>query len=142
MGTKWAGNDLVVTIDATTKDEVKRVMFRVVEIADMVLSNAAQDMVETISTTPSSINKKKDNRIDTGLMKNSIDVEDMHVVGKGSYSGSAGWIDLVEDYFLVQEYGGRSQGLRKGDRRITPMHALSKAFYKMQGELENELKHI
>lgn len=132
----------MATVEATTKDEVRQIMFKVNEIADIALSNAAESMVLTISSTPSSINKYKDNRIYTGLMKNSIDVEDMHSVGANKYSGAAGWIDLVEDYFLVQEYGGMSSGLNVGDRRITPMHALSKAFYQMQGELAHELRHL
>lgn len=142
MGFQWKGNTLTVAVELTSKKALDKLIWAVNDIGNIVLSRAADDMVKTIKTTPSSIRIGKPNRVDTGLMKDSVDVEDMHKTGKSKYSGAAGWVELVEDYFLIQDQGGMSSGLTFGDRYITPMHALSKAFYKMKEELADELRHL
>lgn len=142
MGAVWVGDTLAVTIETVSRKALLDAIWAVNDIANAALSAAANEMVKTIETTPSSIRKHKPNRIDTGLMKNSVDVVDIHKSGnkKYEYEGYAGWIYVVEDYFLVQDKGGRSSGLVAGDRTITPMHAISKAFYMMKEELSNGIK--
>lgn len=139
MGLKWTGQPLNVVVEKTANGAYGKTLRYVTDIVNYVLSEGAEHMVNTIKTTPSSIVKGKDNRIDTGLMSESIDVVDLHKTGRDRYAGSAGWVALVEDYFLVQDQGGMSSGLLRGDRQITPMHALSKAYYFMKQELQNEL---
>ena len=142
MGAKWVGPKLDTVVKRTARAALNRLIWAVTDIGNMVLSVGADEMVNAIETTPSSIVLGKDNRVDTGLMKDSVDVEDIHQVSSTKYEGSAGWIYLIEDYFLVQEHGGMSSGLLSGNRRITPMHALTKAYLKLQEELANELESL
>lgn len=142
MGAKWVGPRLDMVVKRTAKAELNRLIWAVTDIGNMVLSVGADEMVNAIETTPSSIVPGKDNRVDTGLMKDSVDVEDVHQVSSAKYEGSVGWVYLIEDYFLVQEHGGMSSGLLRGNRRITPMHALSKVYMRLQEELANELESL
>lgn len=77
-----------------------------------------------IATTPSSINPQKHNRIYTGLMYNSLDAR---VEGVRKIKVRVGWLRKKEDYFKIQDEGGRSLG-----HDITPMHALAAAQIRMR----------
>lgn len=144
MGIKWHSQPLSTVIDNTGKEAMHKATWAVNNIVNMVLSKGAEHMKNTIATTPSSIVPGKKDRIDTGTMRDSVDVIPMKRSGSGrnNYEGSVGWVWVELDYFQVQDQGGMSSGLRRGNRQITPMHALSKAYFYMEKELQDELGHL
>lgn len=144
MGATWSGGSLSVKVSDVGNKALHKTVWEINNLANMILSKGAKEMQYIISTTPSSIVPGKSNRIYTGAMKDNVSYENMKRAGNGryDYEGSAGWSFFVADYFLVQEYGGVSSGLRLGDRVITPMHALSKIYYSMLGDLQNGIRHL
>jgi hypothetical protein len=76
---------------------------------------------EVVATTPSSLSRvPKNNRIWTGAMIAALD-GDVKITGT-TITGRVGWLNVKEDYFLVQEHGGQVREIR-----VTPMNALSAA---------------
>ena len=140
MGVTWVGDTLTVALDRSLVDKKQQVVSSILDILVEVSEVGAQRMANIIETTPSSIRPRKPDRVDTGLMLNSVSVSDMKKISKDQYQTEFGWVDLVEDYFLTQEYGGFSQGLRAGDRTISPMHALTGAFIEAREELYRRVK--
>lgn len=60
---------------------------------------------EIIETTPSSIVPGKPDRVDTGLMRDSVNYMVTHS-GRNRYNLYAGWIDGDAGYFELQDVGG------------------------------------
>lgn len=92
---------------------------------DGAVADTADYIQRFIETVPSGIVPGKPNRVLTGLMRDSIDYDEIKKSGKNSYRLSVGWTGNREKYFLYQEYGtgDRSGGMAN----ITPMYALTAA---------------
>lgn len=86
-------------------------------------------MEHVIANTPSSIVPGKPDRIDTGLMFDSVDAKVSEVGHK--ITVSVGWLNTKKKYFLVQDKGGRLR-----DISITGMFALRAGTRAMQREME------
>ncbi len=87
---------------------------------------AAQD---TIDKTPSSMSPGKTDRNWTFQMRNALG-NDFKVAGTTT-TISVGWLNLKEDYFLIQNDGGNGpHGIT-----IAPMHALENAYKAMTKHL-------
>lgn len=135
------GPDMTVYASDVQKD-TKRVIAESVEAMVEVASNAGDEMQYIISTTPSSIVPGKPNRIDTGNMIESVEVSDPTSNGD-VYSVSFGWIDNWEDYFGVQDKGGKPVGLfKRGVNRISPMHAIAGAGIQADQQMEEKIRKI
>jgi hypothetical protein len=81
-----------------------------------------------IATTPSSIVANKHNRIDTGLMYNSLERD---IKGTQRVTLRVGWLRKKENYFKTQDQGG----VNDWGVNITPMHALAAAKITMKERL-------
>lgn len=140
MGVTWVGDTLTVAVDRSLAGKKEQVVSSILDILVEVSEVGAQRMANIIETTPSSIRPGKSDRVDTGLMLNSVSISDMRKISKDQYQTEFGWVDLVEDYFLTQEHGGFSRGLRVGNRMISPMHALTGAFIEAREDLYRRVK--
>lgn len=140
MGLRWVGD----TIEVATRKAIEQTRNQLLREASEILADVAEDgamhMQEVIETVMSGIRGGKVGRVDTGLMLNSVEVSDITRKGNKSVSIAFGWIDLVEKYFLTQEYGGRPEGLRRHISYISPMHALSSARILAREELFERVK--
>lgn len=112
--------DLQNWVKGNIQQEQQELLVRVDEIS----AEAVDVFQQVIATTESSIVRGKDNRIDTGLMFESVDYTEVSPRGKNKWGTSIGWTDTREDYFLTQEHGGYATDLRVGSKKIRPMHAL------------------
>ena len=135
MGVTWVGDTLKVVLDRSVTSTKNQVVNSILDIMVDVAEMGAIRMADIIETTPSSINPSLPDRVDTGLMLNSVAVDEITKLSKDYYRTAFGWTDLVESYFLTQEYGGMSQGLRTKEQIISPMHALTGAFIQAREEL-------
>jgi hypothetical protein len=101
------------------------------EIQDIALGAAiaGEDAArKTIFSTPSSLSPGKPDRNWTHQMERSLS-SDARRNGT-TISIRAGWLNLKEGYFLVQEDGGTVRGIT-----IAPMHALENAYKAMTKHL-------
>jgi hypothetical protein len=93
------------------------------DIQDVALTAAIdgeQAAHDTIDNTPSSLRPGKANRNWTFKMNQSLDSD---VKRRGNtITLRAGWLNVKEGYFLIQEYGGQV-----GEITVAPMHALQAA---------------
>ena len=140
MGVVFSKNLITVYQDAHDIS-VEKLADKVNDIADEALYVADEEMKKVIETTPSSIVNGKDNRIDTGLMHDSVSHTYMNPSGNNKWTGYAGWTKKLKDYFLTQEYGGetpKSWGSR-GGIKISPMHMLTKGKVEMVEYLRERL---
>lgn len=128
-------NDVLVWFEDIVEDHENKVLKRVNE----AVKDTAQYMRYHIASTPSSIVPGKPDRIDTGLMWQSVDFEEVVEVGDKHWVASVGWTDRQEDYFITQEYGGYSAGLRRGDKNISPMHMLVGGYTVLLNQLSGGL---
>jgi len=78
-----------------------------------------------IATTESSLSPGKMNRIYTGRMYTSLDAT---VTGTRRIHINVGWLKDKEDYFTVQDQGGKTHW----GADVTPMHALAAAKIRMR----------
>ena len=104
------------------KQEVAALDFRLEAGVDLVVKEAADaalaEMQHVIDTTPSSLSHyPKDNRNWTFHMRDSLDAKPVYEDRNRAID--AGWLEVQEDYFLIQEDGGTAFG-----KTVTPMHAL------------------
>lgn len=93
-------------------------------------------MRETIENTPSDINPDKDNRVDTGYMRDRVDHST--TFRHQRYTVKFGWLQSRKAYFLVQERGG----VAFGKYQITGMFALRSGLRAAQQVLEEDLGKV
>ena len=142
-GLTWVGGKtLRMTIDRITKEEIEQKRDQILVTLDGVAADTAEFMRGVIDTTPSSIRPGKPNRVDTGVMQDSVKYKEYTSTGPKTWVVEAGWVDVVRDYFLVQEHGGMSSGLERGDRVISPMHMLTAGLIHMREQLIKDLSKI
>ena len=122
---KWKDGNLKVVLDNKLRDLFADVENFMVQLFFETAEFGADHMVEHIGLTPSGIVEGKPHRVDTGLMQASVGVSPEIKDRSNGFSISAGWVGFYEKYFLTQEHGGMSDGLRAGDRYISPMHMLT-----------------
>lgn len=91
------------------------------------MEDSALEMQMIIETVPSSLKPGKVGRVDTGLMTDSVEIEDLRKVGKNVWRGAIGWVGHTEKYFGYQEYGTGNKSGEGGTKNISPMHALTGA---------------
>jgi hypothetical protein len=83
---------------------------------------------DTIDTTPSGLRPGKPHRNWTYKMNQSLDAD---VKRRGNtITIRAGWLNIKEGYFLLQEYG-----FTRGALNVAPMHALQAAHLAMTKHL-------
>jgi len=142
MGIKYS-NNLLSVFEEAHDVTLKQAMSKAVDIADEALEVADEKMKDVIETTPSSI-VDKDNRVDTGLMRDSVKNGRMQQVGKNHWVGEVGWISKLEDYFLTQEYGGKTPSSwgRLGGKTISPMHMLTQAKVELDTYLRERISNL
>lgn len=137
MGVSWGSSgDILVAFDIVDQ-KIEQAVNTIQEISNDLLENAAQTGKDIIGSTPSSIVPGKTNRVHSGEMQDSVDFKAMRSSGRKSWSGEAGWVFSVEEYFKTQEHGGTTPSSwgRFGGRTISPMHMLTG----MRTELEQDL---
>lgn len=78
----------------------------------------------------------KTGRIETGQMINSVSNK-FSKNSKDRWTAAFGWLDVQEDYFLTQEYGGKNS---YNGKQIEAMNALSDAAQQAWDALKFELE--
>lgn len=101
--------------------DVRNELYKYAKDAGPLLTDSVQD---TIMSTPSSINPRKDNRKFSGEMYNNVQFRVLRR-GKAIVVDHGWW--KAKHYFGIQEYGGTATDLYVGRRNITPMGSLEKA---------------
>ena len=143
MGVTYSDN-LITLMNEAYDMTMKQVVNHVIDIADEALEITEDKMVNIIENTPSSIVEGKDNRVDTGLMRDSVGKKYMKKVSDNYWQGSAGWVDKVKDYFITQEYGGKTPSSwgSLGGKTISPMHMLTQAQVEMNEYLKERIEGV
>lgn len=123
MGFQWMNGDLksLVTELRGIPEEVAAEAQALVSEAMNIGAETQRQIIETSGTVKSG----KQGRIETGLMRNSVQSAGADRVGN-TIEGRFGWRD-PDPYFLYQEYGFTHA--RSGED-IVPMHALLQGFVK------------
>ena len=142
-GLTWVGGrSLKIAFDQLVKDVIESIRDSILITLDGVAAETAYFMQQFIEKVPSSLVPGKIGRVDTGVMQDSVDYNEYKKTGPKSWIVEAGWVNTVQDYFLTQEHGGMSSGLRTGDRYISPMHMLTAGMIHMREQLITDLSKL
>ena len=135
MGFQWMNGDLssMVTELRGIPEEVASEAQKLVSEAMNIGAETQRQIIETSGTPKSG----KQGRIETGLMRNSVQSAGADRVGN-TIEGKFGWRD-PDPYFLYQERGFTHAW---SGEDIVPMHALLQGFVKAREHVREGLRRL